>query len=113
MVGLSFHIGGHFYLLMVLQSFSYTIFWLQDNHNFFLMSYCMFKQPKTKVETKLEGSIPFKTKNSTPLHTSMEFGINSSSQSLIIFVCFVVCHVEISQAKKTFFVLLVMLENTQ
>jgi hypothetical protein len=73
----------------------------------------MFKQPKTKVGTKTEGSIPFKIKNWTTPHTNMEFGINSNSQSLIIFVCFVVCHVEISQTMTTLVVLLVMLENTQ
>jgi hypothetical protein len=61
----------------------------------------------------MEGSIPFKTKNWTTLGTSMEFGINSSSQSLIIFVYFVVCHVEISQTMTTLVVLLVLLENIQ
>jgi hypothetical protein len=61
----------------------------------------------------MEGSIPFKTKNWTTHGTSKEFGISSSSQSLIIFVCFVVCHVDISQTMTTLAVLLVMLENTQ
>jgi uncharacterized membrane protein YczE len=61
----------------------------------------------------MEGLIPFKTKNWTTPGTSMEFGISSGSQSFIIFVCFVVCHVEISQTMTTLVVLLVMLENTQ
>jgi hypothetical protein len=77
------------------------------------VSHWRFKQPKKKVKTKTEGSIPFKTKNWTTPGTGMEFGISSISQSLIIFVCFVVCHVEIFQTMATLAVLLVMLENTQ
>jgi predicted membrane channel-forming protein YqfA (hemolysin III family) len=59
MVGLSFQTGGHFYLLLVIQSVGYMI-----TRSFFV-SHWRFKQPKTKVKTKTEGSIPFKTKNWT------------------------------------------------
>jgi hypothetical protein len=107
MVALSFQTGGHFYLLLVIQSSGCKI------TKSFFVSHWRFKQPKTKVEAKTEGSIPFKTKNWTTPGTNMEFGISSSSQSLIIFVCSVVCRDEISQSMTTLAVLLVMLENTQ
>jgi hypothetical protein len=107
MVSLSFQICGHFFLFLVLQTSGYKI------TKSFFVSHWRFEQLKTKVETKMEGLIPFKTKNLTTPGKSIEFGINYNSQSLIIFVCFVVCHVEISHTMATLVVFLIMLKNTQ